>query len=106
MDKEAILEKLKHESNVEATERICAERRQEKNIEERRKYVMSFFFELTGEPMTEEQFQQYNKKFMSETTKAGYNLMSYIKKNKIKINHDIINATFEEFCKAEGITEE
>jgi len=75
------------------------------NLNERKNAVMSYFFELTGIPMSEEQFLKYNKKFSDNRTPDGYNLKSFIRDEKVKKDWKVINSSFEEFCEDEGITE-
>lgn len=102
---EETIEKGAQESNQEATERIQTERLAEKKLNERKNAVMSYFFELTGIPMSEEQFLKYNKKFSDNRTPDGYNLKSFIRDEKVKKDWKVINSSFEEFCEDEGITE-
>lgn len=98
------LARQKEETNMEATNRICAERRALKFLENRRDTVTAYFFELTGIPMSEEQFLKYNELF--DKAEDGYNIKSFIKNEKIRPNLTKINETFFEFLKSEGIKEE
>lgn len=72
---QADLEKQK-ESNTKATDRISEELRAEKKLEERRRVVMDYFFELTGMPMPLNWFEEYNEIF--NEAEKGYNLGVYI----------------------------
>jgi hypothetical protein len=94
------------ETNQEATERIQAELRADTAMKARRDVVMDYFFEITGEPMTLEQFEKYNKLLNSNKTETGYNIKSFIRDEKIiKKIHNTLNPLddFNDFCKREEI---
>jgi hypothetical protein len=74
------LEKLKQETNAEATERISRELQADKKLEERRRVVKGYFLELTGREMTEAEFILYNERF--EKAQPGYNIKSFISELK------------------------
>jgi hypothetical protein len=80
------IEQTERETNAQATERIQAELRAKTKLEARRDMVMSYFFELTGVPMSELQFAKYNKKFDDPNTPAGYNIKSFIRDERIKVD--------------------
>jgi len=71
------IEKLKEETNAEATERIGREFREEKAFERRKNCVMSWFKGLTGREMTLAEFLLYDGKF--KKAEAGYNIKSFIR---------------------------
>lgn len=77
------------ETNAEATNRIRLELLAEDKLNERRDAVMNWFFGLTGVPMTEEQFQEYNHIFnipdKEGEPKRVYNIKTYIRDKKIPL---------------------
>jgi hypothetical protein len=95
------LEKLKQETNEEATNRISRELKAETKLKERRDFIMGMFFELTGQIMSEETFQEYNKLF--EQAETGYNIKSFIRDKGIEINNKVREQSFEEFKKEQEI---
>ena len=71
------LERLKNESNTEATARIGNELRAETKLKERKHAVMNWFKGLTGREMTEAEFILYNSNF--NKAESGYNIKSFIR---------------------------
>ena len=80
------VQRLKNESNTAATNRISAELKAEKKYKERFNFIMSSYFDLTGLPMSKEEFDIYNWYFNNKA-EMGWNIRSWIK-NKEKIIED------------------
>ena len=70
----------KEETNLEATRRIGEELRAATKLEERRNAVMNMYFEITGFPMTNAEFEIYNAIF--EKADKGYTIRSFIEDKK------------------------
>jgi hypothetical protein len=83
------IEKLKRElseTKMQATYRIKNEWIEEKKLAARKKVVMAYFKELTGEDMGEARFMIYNEKF--NRAEVGWNIKSYIKELGLKCIED------------------
>ena len=76
----------KEETNLEATRRIGEELRAATKLEERRNAVMNMYFEITGFPMTNAEFEIYNAIF--EKADNGYNIVSFIEDKKKGFDED------------------
>jgi len=74
---ESEINRLRKESNQEATDRIGNELRTETKLKERKHAVMNWFKGLTGREMTEAEFIVYNSKF--NKAEAGYNIKNFIR---------------------------
>jgi type IV secretory pathway component VirB8 len=74
---ESEIDKLKNESNMEATIRISAELKAETKLKERKHAVMNWFKGLTGREMTEAEFIVYNSNF--NKAESGYNIKSFMR---------------------------
>lgn len=77
------IELLKKETNTEVTERISKELKAERKLEERKQAVMNMYFELTGTPMSNADFEIYNYCF--NRAKDGFNIKSWIRDREILI---------------------
>jgi len=95
------LKAIKTETKDEATERISQELKDERKYNERRDFIMEFFFMLTGIPMTQEQFDLYNENYNAAivTEDKTYNIKSFIRDIGIKIDHKVLDSNFETFLK-------
>jgi hypothetical protein len=87
MDKERMelerLEKMKSESNAEATDRIIRERKEQKTAEERKASVKSFFEMLVGREMSEAEYILYEERW--ERARITYNIKTFIKEIGLEI---------------------
>ena len=97
------LKRMKSETNAQATQRIGQELRNAKMEDARRDTVYDYFFTLTGQPMNAKQYAKYMQKFNSRFTPKGYNLKSFIRDEKIEIDHKVLMQTADEFMKEQLI---
>jgi hypothetical protein len=97
----ARLKVIKTETKDEATERISQELKDERKYNERRDFIMDFFFMLTGTPMTQEQFDLYNENYNAAVVEEDktYNIKSFIRDIGIKIDHKVLESNFDQFLK-------
>jgi hypothetical protein len=94
---------MQEETNAEATERISRELKAERKLTERKNFIMSMFFELTGKFMSEKLFQEYNNLF--EKSKPGYNLKSFIRDKNLETNQEVRELSLEEFKKEQELNQ-
>jgi hypothetical protein len=92
-----------NETKQEATERIGRELRAERKLNEKKDFIRDYYFTLTGEPMTDEQLLKYIEAF--DIASDGYNIMSFILKERIIINKNVQRQSIEEFNITNNIKE-
>ena len=94
-----VVEKSTNENKAHATDRISEELKARRKFEARRDAVYNYFFELTGQPMSNEQFNKYNDLF--NKAKPGYNLWQFILDEKIVVDERIKSMGYTEFIENE-----